>query len=182
MERMSAGEIQVLVCTTIIERASTFQTSNPSSLKTPISWAYPSCKQIRGRVGSIAAPCLCLPDLPAREGPDKRSPRKGCSAIREFAEFNSGFKIAMRDLEIRGAGNLLGAEQSGHLVSVGYDMYLKLLEEAVSLRKRVKNRWNGQIAPPTFLFGKFPRNMCRLGTENGPVSPDCQNQNRRRCR
>ena len=53
------------------------------------------------------------------------------SAIRDFAEFGSGFKIAMRDLEIRGAGNLLGAEQSGHMMSVGYDMYLKLLDEAV---------------------------------------------------
>jgi transcription-repair coupling factor (superfamily II helicase) len=56
---------------------------------------------------------------------------KRLSAIREFAEFNSGFKIAMRDLEIRGAGNLLGPEQSGHMIAVGYDMYLKLLEEAV---------------------------------------------------
>ena len=57
------------------------------------------------------------------------------SAIREFAEFGSGFKIAMRDLEIRGAGNLLGAEQSGHMVSVGYDMYLRLLEEAIIEQK-----------------------------------------------
>ena len=57
--------------------------------------------------------------------------QKRLEAIREFAEFNSGFRIAMRDLEIRGAGSLLGAEQSGHLTDVGYDMYLKLLEEAV---------------------------------------------------
>jgi transcription-repair coupling factor (superfamily II helicase) len=56
---------------------------------------------------------------------------KRLSAIREYAEFGSGFKIAMRDLEIRGAGDLLGAEQSGHMMTVGYDMYLKLLEEAV---------------------------------------------------
>ena len=56
---------------------------------------------------------------------------KRLEAIREFAEFNSGFRIAMRDLEIRGAGSLLGAEQSGHLTDVGYDMYLRLLEEAV---------------------------------------------------
>ena len=56
---------------------------------------------------------------------------KRLTAIREFAEFNAGFQIAMRDLEIRGAGNLLGAEQSGHMMDVGYDMYLKLLEEAV---------------------------------------------------
>ena len=63
---------------------------------------------------------------------------KRLSAIREFAEFNSGFKIAMRDLEIRGAGNILGAEQSGHMMSVGYDMYLKLLEEAVHEEKGEK--------------------------------------------
>ena len=56
---------------------------------------------------------------------------KRLNAIREFAEFNSGMRIAMRDLEIRGAGNLLGAEQSGHMIDVGYDMYLRLLEEAV---------------------------------------------------
>ena len=60
---------------------------------------------------------------------------KRLSAIREYAEFNSGFRIAMRDLEIRGAGNLLGAEQSGFMMSVGYDMYLKLLEEAVLEQK-----------------------------------------------
>ena len=63
---------------------------------------------------------------------------KRLSAIREFAEFNSGYKIAMRDLEIRGAGNLLGAEQSGHMTDVGYDMYLKLLEEAVLEERGIK--------------------------------------------
>ena len=58
--------------------------------------------------------------------------QKRLAAIREFAEFGSGFKIAMRDLEIRGAGNILGGEQHGHMESVGYDMYLKLLNEAVA--------------------------------------------------
>ena len=61
--------------------------------------------------------------------------QKRLSAIREFTEFGSGFKIAMRDLEIRGAGNILGGEQHGHMESVGYDMYLKLLNEAVALMK-----------------------------------------------
>jgi transcription-repair coupling factor (superfamily II helicase) len=65
---------------------------------------------------------------------------KRLSAIRDFAEFGSGFKIAMRDLEIRGAGNLLGAEQSGHMMSVGYDMYLKLLDEAVLEERGEKSR------------------------------------------
>ena len=63
---------------------------------------------------------------------------KRLTAIREYAEFGSGFRIAMRDLEIRGAGNLLGAEQSGHMMSVGFDMYLKLLEEAVLEQKGEK--------------------------------------------
>jgi transcription-repair coupling factor (superfamily II helicase) len=90
--------------------------------------------QIRGRVGRstrrASAYLTFRRDKVLTEIQEKR-----LSAIREFAEFGSGFKIAMRDLEIRGAGNLLGAEQSGHMIDVGYDMYLKLLEEAVQEEK-----------------------------------------------
>jgi transcription-repair coupling factor (superfamily II helicase) len=86
--------------------------------------------QLRGRVGRSNRHAYAYftyrPDKNLTEIAEKR-----LSAIRDFAEFGSGFKIAMRDLEIRGAGNLLGAEQSGHMMSVGYDMYLKLLDEAV---------------------------------------------------
>mgnify|MGYP003292536509 CR=1 FL=1 len=86
--------------------------------------------QLRGRVGRSTRHAYAYftykPDKNLSEVAEKR-----LSAIRDFAEFGSGFKIAMRDLEIRGAGNLLGAEQSGHMMSVGYDMYLKLLDEAV---------------------------------------------------
>jgi len=86
--------------------------------------------QLRGRVGRSTRHAYAYftyrPDKNLTEVAEKR-----LSAIRDFAEFGSGFKIAMRDLEIRGAGNLLGAEQSGHMMSVGYDMYLKLLDEAV---------------------------------------------------
>ena len=74
---------------------------------------------------------------------------KRLAAIREFAEFGSGFKIAMRDLEIRGAGNLLGPEQSGYMLSVGYDMYLKLLEEAVLEQQGEAVRQAAPTAPPT---------------------------------
>ncbi|MBO6040381.1 MAG: transcription-repair coupling factor, partial [Oscillospiraceae bacterium] len=85
---------------------------------------------LRGRVGRSArrasAYLTYRPDKVLNEIAEKR-----LTAIREFAEFNAGFQIALRDLEIRGAGNLLGAEQSGHMMDVGYDMYLKLLEEAV---------------------------------------------------
>ncbi|MCD8005095.1 MAG: transcription-repair coupling factor, partial [Oscillospiraceae bacterium] len=86
--------------------------------------------QIRGRVGRASRRAYAY--MTYRRGKVlSEVAAKRLSAIREFAEFGSGFKIAMRDLEIRGAGNLLGPEQSGFLVSVGYDLYLKLLEEAV---------------------------------------------------
>ncbi len=76
-----------------------------------------------------------------------RSPKSGYLPSGTLPEFGSGFKIAMRDLEIRGAGNLLGAEQSGHMSSVGYDMYLKLLDEAVLEEKGEAPRHRN--APPT---------------------------------
>ena len=86
--------------------------------------------QIRGRVGRSSRRAYAY--FTFRRGKVLTEvAEKRLSAIREFAEFNSGFKIAMRDLEIRGAGNLLGAEQSGHIYNVGFDMYLQLLEEAV---------------------------------------------------
>ena len=86
--------------------------------------------QIRGRVGR--SPRRAYAYMTYRQGKILTEvATKRLSAIREFAAFGSGFKIAMRDLEIRGAGNLLGPEQSGYMVTVGYDMYLKLLEEAV---------------------------------------------------
>ncbi len=86
--------------------------------------------QLRGRVGRSNRHAFAY--LTFRRGKVLTEvAEKRLDAIREYAEFGSGFKIAMRDLEIRGAGNLLGAEQSGHMLSVGYDMYLKLLEQAV---------------------------------------------------
>ena len=86
--------------------------------------------QIRGRIGRSARRAYAY--LTYRRGKVlQETAAKRLAAIREYVEFGSGFKIAMRDLEIRGAGNLLGPEQSGYLMSVGYDLYLKLLEEAV---------------------------------------------------
>ena len=81
---------------------------------------------------------------------------KRLSAIREFAEFNSGFKIAMRDLEIRGAGNLLGAEQSGHMIDVGYDMYLKLLREAVLEERGEKPELRAECSADLSLAANIP--------------------------
>ena len=90
---------------------------------------------------------------------------KRLSAIREFAEFNSGFKIALRDLEIRGAGNLLGAEQSGHMMSVGYDMYLKLLEEAVLEEKGEKPEKKTECAADLAVSANIPESYVPSGEQ-----------------
>ena len=137
MERMTAGEIQVLVCTTIIESGIDIPNVNTLIVEDADRLGLAQLHQIRGRVGR--SPRRAYAYLTFRQGkPLTEIAEKRLSAIREFAEFNSGFKIAMRDLEIRGAGSLLGAEQSGHMISVGYDMYLKLLEEAVLEEKGEK--------------------------------------------
>ena len=137
MERMTAGEIQVLVCTTIIESGIDIPNVNTLIVEDADKLGLAQLHQIRGRVGR--SPRRAYAYLTFRRGLAlSEIAEKRLSAIREFAEFNSGFKIAMRDLEIRGAGSLLGAEQSGHMVSVGYDMYLKLLEEAVLEEKGEK--------------------------------------------
>jgi transcription-repair coupling factor (superfamily II helicase) len=130
MERMSSGEVSVLVCTTIIETGIDIPNVNTLIIEDADRLGLAQLHQIRGRVGR--SPRRAFAYLTFRQGKILTEvAEKRLSAIREFAEFNSGFKIAMRDLEIRGAGNLLGAEQSGHMMKVGYDMYLKLLEEAV---------------------------------------------------
>ena len=130
MNAMSQGEIQVLVCTTIIETGLDIPNANTLIIENADRFGLSQLHQLRGRVGRSTRHAYAYftyrPDKNLTEIAEKR-----LSAIRDFAEFGSGFKIAMRDLEIRGAGNLLGSEQSGHMMSVGYDMYLKLLDEAV---------------------------------------------------
>ncbi|MBE6916899.1 MAG: transcription-repair coupling factor [Ruminococcaceae bacterium] len=130
MQAMADGEIQVLVCTTIIETGLDIPNANTLIIENADRFGLSQLHQLRGRVGRSTRHAYAYftyrPDKNLTEIAEKR-----LSAVRDFAEFGSGFKIAMRDLEIRGAGNLLGAEQSGHMMSVGYDMYLKLLDEAV---------------------------------------------------
>ena len=130
MESVSNGEVQVLVCTTIIETGIDIPNVNTLIIEDADKLGLAQLHQIRGRVGRstrrASAYLTFRRDKVLTEIAEKR-----LSAIRDFAAFGSGFKIAMRDLEIRGAGNLLGAEQSGHMIDVGYDMYMKLLSEAV---------------------------------------------------
>ncbi len=130
MQAMADGALQVLVCTTLIETGLDIPNANTLIIENADRLGLSQLHQLRGRVGRSTRHAYAYftyrPDKALSEIAEKR-----LAAIRDFAEFGSGFKIAMRDLEIRGAGNLLGAEQSGHMMSVGYDMYLKLLDEAV---------------------------------------------------
>ena len=130
MRMMSDGEADVLVCTTIIETGIDIPNVNTLIIEDADHMGLAQLHQIRGRIGRSARRAYAY--LTYRPGKIlQETAAKRLAAIREYVEFGSGFKIAMRDLEIRGAGNLLGPEQSGFLMSVGYDLYLKLLEEAV---------------------------------------------------
>ncbi|MCL2400328.1 MAG: transcription-repair coupling factor [Defluviitaleaceae bacterium] len=125
-----AGDIQVLVCTTIIETGLDISNVNTIIIQNADFMGLSQLYQLRGRVGRsnrlAYAYLMYQKDKILEETAQKR-----LQTIRDFTEFGAGFKIAMRDLEIRGAGNLLGAEQHGHMDTVGYDMYCKLLAEAV---------------------------------------------------
>ena len=130
MQAMVDGEADVLVCTTIIETGIDIPNVNTLIIEDADKMGLAQLHQIRGRIGRSSRRAYAY--LTYRKGKIlQETAAKRLAAIREYVEFGSGFKIAMRDLEIRGAGNLLGPEQSGYLMSVGYDLYLKLLEEAV---------------------------------------------------
>lgn len=155
MESMVSGETQVLVCTTIIEAGIDIPNVNTLIVEDADKLGLSQLHQIRGRVGRssrrASAYLTFRKDKVLTEIAEKR-----LSAIREFAEFNSGFRIAMRDLEIRGAGSLLGAEQSGHLTDVGYDMYLKLLEEAVLEERGERPRVHTECSEDLAVSANIP--------------------------
>ncbi len=135
--RLIENEIDLLVCTTIIETGVDVPNANTLIIEDADRMGLAQLHQIRGRVGRSARRAYAY--LTFRRGRELSDiAERRLSAIREFTEFGSGLKIAMRDLEIRGAGNLLGGEQHGQMEAVGYDMYLKLLSDAVSEEKGEK--------------------------------------------
>ena len=133
------GEIDVLVSTTIIETGLDISNVNTMIIHDADNLGLSQLYQLRGRVGrsnrTAYAFLMYRKNKMLKEVAEKR-----LHAIREFTDLGSGFKIAMRDLEIRGAGNLLGAQQHGHMAAVGYDLYCKMLNEAVKEQK-------GEISP-----------------------------------
>lgn len=136
--KMLEQEVDVLVCTTIIETGVDLPNANTLIIENADCMGLSQLHQLRGRVGRSSRRAYAYFTF-RKSKVLTEIQQKRLAAIREFTEFGSGFKIAMRDLELRGAGNIMGAQQHGHMESVGYDMYLKLLAEAVSEERGEEN-------------------------------------------
>ena len=135
--KMLTGEIDILVCTTIIETGVDIPNANTLIVDNANRLGLSQLHQLRGRVGRSSRRAYAYFTFP-KDKTVSEIAQKRLEAIREYTEFGAGFRIALRDMEIRGAGNLLGAEQHGHLDSIGYDMYIKLLNDAVLEEKGVE--------------------------------------------
>ena len=139
MLRFVRRETDVLLATTIIESGVDIPNANTMFIHQADNYGLADLHQLRGRVGRYKHRAYCY--LLLEEGKTVTSTAaKRLKAIEEFSELGAGFRIAMRDLEIRGAGNILGTEQSGHIASVGYELYCQLLESAVRARKNEPQR------------------------------------------
>ena len=130
----------VLVCTTIIESGLDIPTANTMFITNADRFGLAELHQLRGRVGRYKHRAYCYLLLPENRSISPQAAKR-LKAVEEFSDLGAGFQIAMRDLEIRGAGNILGSEQSGHIATVGYELYCQLLEEAVRSLK-------GEQPPP----------------------------------
>lgn len=159
------GEIDVLISTTIIETGLDIPNANTIIIHDSDNMGLSQLYQLRGRVGrsnrNAYAFLMYRRDKILREVAEKR-----LTAIREFTDLGSGFKIAMRDLEIRGAGNLLGKQQHGHMAAVGYDLYCKMLNEAVRRLKgeETEESFNTSVEldvdayiPPSYIMNEYQK-------------------------
>ncbi len=134
------GQVDVLVCTTIIESGLDIPTANTMLIHDADRFGLAELHQLRGRVGRSMHRAYCYLLLPQTRTVSPEAAKR-LKAVEQFSDLGAGFQIAMRDLEIRGAGNILGREQSGHIAAVGYELYCQLLEQAVA-------EVRGQALPP----------------------------------
>jgi transcription-repair coupling factor (superfamily II helicase) len=137
MTQFVNGEADVLLSTTIIESGIDIPNANTIIIDRADRFGLSDLYQLRGRVGRYKHQAYAYLLLPRHAGL-LTDARKRISAIKQYSSLGSGFKIAMRDLEIRGAGNLLGSQQSGHITAVGFDLYCQLLKQSVSALKGEK--------------------------------------------
>lgn len=150
------GEADVLVCTTIIESGIDIPTANTMFIADADRFGLAELHQLRGRVGRYKHRAYCYLMLP-KDRPLSEVATRRLNAIEEFSMLGAGFKIAMRDMEIRGAGNILGPEQSGHIAAVGYQLYCKLLEEATASLKHETLHTPVDVHLELGISGQLPR-------------------------
>lgn len=162
MHRFVRGEFDVLLCTTIIESGVDIPNVNTILIDRADRFGLADLYQLRGRVGRYKHQAYAYFLLP-RHGRLFDNARRRIGAIRRYSGLGAGFKLALRDLEIRGAGNLLGAEQSGHITAVGFDLYCQLLKRTVA-------RLKGEPAPPIIDV------MLKLDFLDLSLAPECEDR------
>ena len=162
MTKFVNGEADVLLSTTIIESGLDIPNANTIIIDRADRFGLSDLYQLRGRVGRYKHQAYAYLLLP-RHVSLLTDVRKRISAIRQYSTLGSGFKIAMRDLEIRGAGNLLGAEQSGHITAVGFELYCQLLKQSVSALKgeKVKPRVEVSVKLDFLDSNRWPKSAVR---------------------
>jgi len=171
------GTYDVLVATTIIESGLDIPNANTIIINQAHMFGLSDLHQMRGRVGRSNKKAFCYLLAPAVSALTNEA-RKRLKAIEEFADLGSGFNIAMRDLDIRGAGNILGAEQSGFISEIGFEMYMKILNEAIEELKETefKDLFHGQEQETSFakasFVGKTFVKDCQIDTDMEILIPD----------
>jgi transcription-repair coupling factor (superfamily II helicase) len=164
MHRFVAGKIDVLVCTTIIESGLDIPNANTIIIDRADRFGLADLYQLRGRVGRAEHKAYAYLLLP-REMMTVGAARKRINAIKQYSSLGAGFRIAMRDLEIRGAGSILGTAQSGHIMAVGFDLYCQLLRQAVAQLKGEKYRARIEVEVRLDFVATNEAEFAQLGPE-----------------
>ena len=164
MQRFVAGKIDVLVCTTIIESGLDIPNANTIIIDRADRFGLADLYQLRGRVGRAEHKAYAYLLLP-REMMTVGAARKRINAIKQYSSLGAGFRIAMRDLEIRGAGSILGTAQSGHIMAVGFDLYCQLLKQAVAQLKGEKTRARVEVEVRLDFVATNEAEFVQLGPE-----------------
>jgi transcription-repair coupling factor (superfamily II helicase) len=169
MAKFINGEADVLVSTTIIESGIDIPNANTIIIDRADRFGLSDLYQLRGRVGRYKHQAYAYLLLP-RHAALLSDVRKRISAIRQYSSLGSGFKIAMRDLEIRGAGNILGPQQSGHITAVGFDLYCQLLKQSISTLKGEKPKGRVEVQVRLDFLATNP------GEETSRTSPPARRE------
>ena len=169
MKRFVEGQTDVFVCTTIIESGIDIPNANTIIIDRADRFGLADLYQLRGRVGRSGHQAYAYLMLP-RDMLATGDARKRVNAIRQYSQLGAGLKIAMRDLEIRGAGNMLGTQQSGHIFNIGFDLYCQLLKRAVARVKGDKPGLRSEVAFRTDFLVSSPAEWQPEMAEKGMAS------------